>query len=63
MQELESGSLYDLVRERGVTLASARQVIGARSATAKEAKLLSEHRGAALLTLFARQWAQLRLTS
>ena len=50
MQELESGSLYDLMSERGVTLASARQVIGARSATTKEAKLLSEHRGAALLT-------------
>ena len=50
MQELESASLYDLMRERGVTLASARQVIGARSATTKEAKLLSEHRGAALLT-------------
>jgi hypothetical protein len=50
MQELESGSLYDLMRERGVTLTSARQVIGARSATTKEAKLLSEHRGAALLT-------------
>ena len=44
MQELESASLYDLMRERGVTLASA------RSATTKEAKLLSEHRGAALLT-------------
>ena len=50
MQALESASLYDLMRERGVTLASARQVIGARSATTKEAKLLSEHRGAALLT-------------
>lgn len=50
MQELESASLYDLMRERGVILASARQVIGARSATTKEAKLLSEHRGAALLT-------------
>ena len=50
MQELESNSLYDMMRERGVALASARQVIGARTATAKEAKLLSEHRGAALLT-------------
>ena len=50
MQELESNSLYDMMRERGVTLASARQVIGARTATTKEAKLLSEHRGAALLT-------------
>ena len=50
MQELESGSLYDLMREHGVILASARQVIGARSATVKEAALLSERRGAALLT-------------
>lgn len=50
MQELESGSLYDLMREHGVILASARQVIGARSATVKEATLLSERRGAALLT-------------
>ena len=50
MQELESGSLYGLMRERGVILTSARQVIGARTATTKEAKLLSEHRGAALLT-------------
>lgn len=50
MAELESGSLYDLMRERGVVLTSARQVIGARSATAAEARLLAEHHGAAVLT-------------
>ena len=47
MQELESASLYDLMRERGVTLASARQVIGARSATQRKPSSVSEHRGAA----------------
>ena len=50
MAELEWGSLYDLMRERGVVLTSARQVIGARSATAAEARLLAEHHGAAVLT-------------
>ena len=44
------GALVQGLRDRCVTLTSARQVIGARTATTKEAKLLSEHRGAALLT-------------
>ena len=40
-----------LARAAGVTLHSARQTIGARSATAEEAVLLTERTGAALLTM------------
>ena len=50
MQELENGSLYELMRRRDVVLTSAHQVIGARTASSKEARLLNESRGAAVLT-------------
>lgn len=49
--ELAEHGLYELLRARGVVLHSAAQTIGARSATAKEARLLGEPRGAALLTM------------
>ncbi|RAX20772.1 GntR family transcriptional regulator [Actinomyces sp. Z5] len=49
-QELEQKGLYDLLRSRGVMPATAKQVIGARNATAKEADTLHERRRAALLT-------------
>jgi len=49
--DLVQRGLYDLIRARGITLHSAVQTIGARTATAAEAKLLQEPRGAALLTM------------
>jgi DNA-binding GntR family transcriptional regulator len=48
---LEERGLYEVLREAGVALASATQSIGARRATAAEAKLLDETRGAPLLTM------------
>jgi DNA-binding GntR family transcriptional regulator len=43
--------LYQLLRRSGVALSTAEQAIGARRATAAEAKLLGETRGATLLTM------------
>ncbi len=48
---LATNSLYALLRRRGTRLHSATQTVGARTATAPEAKLLGEPRGAALLTM------------
>jgi len=48
---LESTGLYRMMRTAGITLHSARQTIGARSATADEAARLEEQPGAALLTM------------
>ncbi|WP_155059486.1 GntR family transcriptional regulator [Streptomyces blattellae] len=48
---LESTGLYRLLRSAGITLHSARQTIGARSATPGEAARLDEKEGAALLTM------------
>ncbi|MFF1304646.1 GntR family transcriptional regulator [Streptomyces sp. NPDC058307] len=48
---LESTGLYRMLRTAGVTLHSARQTIGARSATAEEATRLDEEAGAAVLTM------------
>jgi len=50
-EELESTGLYRLMRGAGITLHSARQSVGARAATAEEAKLLGEAVGAPLLTM------------
>jgi DNA-binding GntR family transcriptional regulator len=50
-EELERRGLYDILRARGIRLHSANQVIGARTATAAEAKLLDERRNAAVLTM------------
>jgi len=49
--DLAEHGLYELLRARGIQLHSAAQTIGARSATAAEARLLREPRGAALLTM------------
>jgi GntR family transcriptional regulator len=49
--ELEERGLYDLLRERGIQLHSATQTIGARNATADEARLLAEPRSSSLLTM------------
>ena len=48
---VEGGGLYELIRSAGTVLHSASQSIGARIATAAEAKLLDEVRPAALLTM------------
>ncbi|MEU6349184.1 GntR family transcriptional regulator [Streptomyces sp. NPDC047072] len=48
---LESTGLYRLLRTAGITLHSAHQSIGARSATPEEATRLDEHEGAAVLTM------------
>jgi DNA-binding GntR family transcriptional regulator len=49
--ELETTGLYRLMRGAGVTLHSARQTVGARSATPEEAELMGEETGAPLLTM------------
>jgi GntR family transcriptional regulator len=48
---LEGTGLYELLRRAGLRLHSATQVLGARTATAAEARQLGEARGAALLTM------------
>lgn len=48
---LEHQGLYQIIRGVGVQLHAADQTIGARNATAEEARLLGERRGAALLTM------------
>ncbi|MGW3171381.1 GntR family transcriptional regulator [Streptomyces sp. NPDC001153] len=50
-RQLESTGLYRMMRSAGIVLHSARQSIGARSATAEEGALLEEREGAALLTM------------
>jgi GntR family transcriptional regulator len=48
--DLAEHGLYELIRSQGVTLHSATQTLGARTATAAEARLLDEPRGGALVT-------------
>jgi GntR family transcriptional regulator len=48
---LEATGLYRLLRAAGLTLHSARQSVGASSATPEEAARLEEPEGAALLTM------------
>jgi DNA-binding GntR family transcriptional regulator len=50
-EELCEQGLYQLLRDAGVRLRIASQTIGARAATAAEARLLDERRGAPLLTM------------
>jgi DNA-binding GntR family transcriptional regulator len=49
--DLEEHGLYNLLRANGISLRIAKQAIGARSATAAEARALGERRGAPLLTM------------
>ena len=48
--DLADHGLYDLIRRQGITLHSATQTLGARTATAAESRLLQESRGGALIT-------------
>jgi GntR family transcriptional regulator len=50
-ESLVERGLYQLIRASGVQLHAAVQTIGARNATAAEARLLGESRGAAVLTM------------
>ncbi len=50
-ETLERHGLYELLRRRGVNMRVARQIIGARAATAAEGRVLDEGRGAPLLTM------------
>jgi DNA-binding GntR family transcriptional regulator len=50
-EDLRRHGLYELLRATGVNLRVAHQTIGARGATAGEARLLTERRGAPLLTM------------
>ena len=49
--DLEAQGLYNLFRTNGIVMRIAKQAIGARAATAAEARALGERRGAALLTM------------
>ncbi|GLY83308.1 GntR family transcriptional regulator [Actinoallomurus iriomotensis] len=49
--DLNRRGLYELLRAVGVTIQIAEQAVGARRATAGEARLLGETRGAPLLTM------------
>ncbi|MFI8437822.1 GntR family transcriptional regulator [Streptomyces sp. NPDC079020] len=50
-ERLETTGLYRMMRAAGITLHSARQSVGARAATAREADRLGEAVGAPLLTM------------
>ena len=50
-EELQNHGLYELMRGRGIHLHTASQTVGARNATAAEARMLDERRNAALLTM------------
>jgi DNA-binding GntR family transcriptional regulator len=54
--ELAQRGLYELLRRAGFVPRIATQVIGARSATAAEARTLQEKRGASLLTMTRTAW-------
>jgi DNA-binding GntR family transcriptional regulator len=55
-EDLAARGLYEILRRSGLTPRIATQVIGARSATAAEARTLDEKRGASLLTMTRTAW-------
>jgi DNA-binding GntR family transcriptional regulator len=55
-EDLAERGLYELLRRAGHIPRIATQVIGARSATAPEARILDEKRGASLLTMTRTAW-------
>jgi DNA-binding GntR family transcriptional regulator len=54
--DLADHGLYELLRRAGHVPRIATQMIGARSATATEARILAEKRGASLLTMTRTAW-------
>jgi DNA-binding GntR family transcriptional regulator len=55
-EDLADRGLYELLRRAGHVPRIATQVIGARSATATEARTLAEKRGSSLLTMVRTAW-------
>jgi DNA-binding GntR family transcriptional regulator len=55
-EDLERNGLYDLLRGAGHVPRMANQVVGARTATSGEARILDEARGAPLLTMTRTAW-------
>jgi DNA-binding GntR family transcriptional regulator len=55
-QDLAEHGLYELLRRAGLVPRIATQMIGARSATTSEARILAEKRGASLLTMTRTAW-------
>jgi DNA-binding GntR family transcriptional regulator len=55
-EDLAERGLYELLRRAGHVPRIATQIIGARSATATEARTLAEKRGASLLTMTRTAW-------
>jgi DNA-binding GntR family transcriptional regulator len=55
-EDLARHGLYELLRRNGCNPRIATQVIGARSASAGEARVLDEKRGASLLTMTRTAW-------
>lgn len=55
-EDLEGHGLYELLRAAGHVPRMANQVVGARSATAAEARVLGDARGAPLLTMTRTAW-------
>ena len=55
-EDLAERGLYELLRRAGFVPRIATQVIGARSATQSEARILDEKRGASLLTMTRTAW-------
>jgi len=56
VDELERRGLYELLRSAGHVPRIANQVVGAKSATTTEARLLGESRGAPMLTMTRTAW-------
>jgi DNA-binding GntR family transcriptional regulator len=55
-EDLETRGLYELLRAAGYLPRMADQVVGARAASATEARLLDEPRGAPVLTMSRTAW-------
>jgi len=55
-EDLAEHGLYEILRRAGLVPRIATQVIGARPATAAEARILDEKRGASLLTMVRTAW-------
>jgi DNA-binding GntR family transcriptional regulator len=56
LSDLAERGLYELLRAAGHVPKTANQLVGARAATAAEAKLLDESRGAPMLTMTRTAW-------
>lgn len=55
-EDLEARGLYQLLRAAGLVPRMAHQTVGAKAATAAEARLLDEARGAPMLTMTRTAW-------